>query len=305
MAYYFQGQGVGIPSVVIQGANGDRVNDSGASRCPTALMAQAGGNQNANPTVQALQLPPGVDQARYDRRKSLLDKLNARFLASRPDLMAKAEEKATEDAYSVTSGGQAAKAFDLTGKTLVPAGDNGTAMRLTLAQELLKAGVPYVAMGIGGNDSHTGNFDTIGQNWGQSINKGLTAVAQNLKATGKRVLVTMYGDFGRTPASVNGGSRDGRDHYGSGFSVGILSINQPKFKMTAIGDTGPDGTNQAASGLVDPIEPADLGAFVYRSLGIQIGKPDGSFDVPLNGRNAPPVERINNSDKLLTTFGLV
>jgi hypothetical protein len=160
-------------------------------------------------------------------------------------------------------------------------------------------------MGIGGNDSHGNNMATISQNWGASVNQGLAAVAQNLKASGKRVLVTMYGDFGRTPASVNNGGRDGRDHWGNAFSVALLSINQPKFKMTAIGDTGPDGTNMSTSGLVDPIEPADLGAFVYRSLGIQIGKPDGTFDVPLNGRNAPPVERINNSDMLLNTFGLV
>jgi hypothetical protein len=306
MAYYYAGQGIGIPAVVIDpGLTGQRANDPGASRCPTALQVTAGQNPTGNPTVQALQLPPGVDQARYDRRKSLLDRLNARFLASRPDTMARAMEKATEDAYTVTSGGQAARAFDLTGKPLVNGGTQGTSMRLTLSQELIKAGVPYVAMGIGGNDTHGNNMATIAQNWGRGIGDGLTEVAQNLKATGKRVLVTMYGDFGRTPATVNGGARDGRDHWGNGFSVALLSINQPKFRMTAIGDTGPDGTRMSTSGMTDPIEGADLGAFVYRSLGIQVGKTDGSFDVPLNGRNAPPVDRNNKSDLLMQTFGLV
>jgi hypothetical protein len=306
MAYYFQGQGLGIPSVVINGANQQRVNDAGQSRCPTALMVNAGGTGANNPTVQALMRPAGVDQARYDRRKALLDRLNQRFVASRPDDMAKAMEKATNDAHSVTSAGMAAQAFNLNGKPILPPGANdGTAMRMTLAQELIKAGIPYVAMGIGGNDSHGNNMGTVTQNWGVYINQGLTAMAQNLKATGKRVLVTMCGDFGRTPASVNGGARDGRDHWGGSFSVAMLSINQPKFKMTAIGDTGPDGLRQFSSGLIDPIEPKDLGGFLYRSMGLQIGGADGRFDIPLLARPAPPVDRVNNSQLLMNTFGLV
>jgi hypothetical protein len=289
---------------VINGANGDRVNSAGESRCPTALLVNAGGG--ANPVVQALRRPTGVDQARYDRRKSLLDRLNQRFLASRPDSMARAMEKATDDAFDVTSSGQAAAAFDLTGKPiLAPGGNDGTARRMTLAQELIKAGVPYVAMGIGGNDSHGNNMGTVSRNWGTYINQGLSEMARNLKATGKRVLVTMYGDFGRTPASVNSGSRDGRDHWGGSFSVGLVSINQPKFKMTAIGDTGPEGLLQWNTGLVDPIAPADLGGFVYRSMGIQVGQAGGAFDLPLNARPAPPVDRVNKSQLLMDTFGLV
>jgi hypothetical protein len=298
MAYYFQGQGLGIPAVLINGDLPQRVNNAGQSRCPTALTVNVGANPANNPTVAALQRPAGVDQARYDRRKALLDRLNQRFLASRPDHMARAVEKATEDSYGVTSTGMAAAAFDLTGKPILPpGGGNAVAMRMTLAQELLKAGIPYVAMGIGGNDSHSNNM-------GVHINQGLAALAQNMKATGKRVLVTMYGDFGRTPASVQNGGRDGRDHWGTGFSVGLVSINQPKFKMTAIGETGPNGTLQA-NNMRDPIQPADLGAFLYRSLGLQIGRADGSFDVPLLARPASPVDRINKSDQLLTTFGLV
>src|SRR5690606_3735544 len=98
MAYYFQGQGLGIPAVLIQGANGQRANSAGQSRCPTALQVSVGGA--GNPVVRALQRP--TDQDRYDRRKALLDRLNQRFGASRPDTMVRAMEKATEDAYSVT-----------------------------------------------------------------------------------------------------------------------------------------------------------------------------------------------------------
>lgn len=303
MAYYFQGQGVGIPSVVINGGLGTDANVARDSKCPTALQVDAGQNQNQNPVVQALSRPQGVDQARYDRRRALLDRLNRRYLDSRPDTLARDYERATKDALDVTARGEAARAFDLTGKPLLPARDQGTSRRLTLAQELIKAGVPYVSMGIGGNDSHDNNMQIVQANWGQSIDQGVSAMVQNLKATGKRVLIVMGGEFGRTPNTVANG-RNGRDHWGDGFSWAAISVNQPKFRTSAYGQTGPDGMWRERDGnLVDPVHPRDLGAFVYRSLGFPIGLP--RFDIPLNTRAAPPVDRMNQGNALLSTFGLI
>lgn len=307
MAYYFQGQNIGIPSVVINGNVADGANDNrGNTRVPTALQVDDNGNgAGGNPVVEALQLPPGVDLARYRRRKSLLDKLNQRFLDSRPDIMARAQERATEDAFSVTEQGDAAAAFDLTGKTLLPADSAGVSRRLTLAQELLKAGVSYVTCGIGGNDTHSNNMQQVRRNWGNSFDNGVGTMVQNLKATGKRYLIVAYGDFGRTPNTVANG-RDGRDHWGDAFSVAMISVNQPKFTTNAIGNTGPDGMFRNRDGnLVDGMEPKDLGGFLYRSMGIPIGAPDGRADIPLNGRAAPPVDRNNESSRLMQTFGLV
>ena len=95
----------------------------------------------------------------------------------------------------------------------------------------------------------------------------------------------------------------------------MVSINQPKFKTTAIGDTGPDGAftlnssrrNGQPGQLVDPFEPKDLGGFVYRAMGIPLFAADGRADIPTPlGRNAPPVLRDGNqSTKLMQTFGLV
>lgn len=304
MAYYFQGSGIGIPSVVINGGNGQDVNTARASRCPTALQVNAGNGQGNNPVVQALQLPTGVDPARYTRRKSLLDKLNARFLASRPDDIAKAMERATNDAASVTMKGDAARAFDLTNVPLVPARDNGTAQRLTQAVRLLEAGVPYVSCGIGGNDSHGNNMATIRGNWGQSVDQGVSEIVTRLKASGKRVLIFMGGEFGRTPNTTANG-RDGRDHWGDGFSWAMVAVNQPKFKTTAFGSTGPDGMFRESQGtLIDPVHPKDMGGLVYRALGFQTGV-SVKFDLPLNDRDAPAVDRINNGAKLMQTFGLV
>jgi len=305
MAHYFQGTGLGIPSVVINGSNGREVNDSKSSRVPTALMVGAGGGAGGNPVVRALQRPTGVDQARYDRRKTLLEKLNARYLGQRPDSLAKDYEAATRDAVGITTQGDAARAFDLTGVTLVPGRSNNNRQRLTQASRLIEAGIPYVSCGIGGNDSHSNNMQTIRNNWGMEVDQGVVEVINRIKNSGKRCLVLMGGEFGRTPGGKVPRGVDGRDHWGHSFSWAMVGINQPKFKTTAIGDTGPDGLFRGNNNtLIDPMEPKDVGAFVYRSLGFQVGQ-KVEFDVPLNDRAAPPVDRVNQGSALMTQFGLV
>lgn len=317
MAYYYQGKGIGIPSVVINGANGTMVNSANASRCPTALQVNAGSNQGQNPVVRALTRPAGVDEARYQRRRSLLERLNARFLKDRPDDVAKAYEEASKQAASVTLQGEAARAFDLTGVPRVPARNSGDANRLTQAVRLLEAGVPYVAVGVGGNDSHDNNIEAVQGIWGQTVDQGVVEVVNRLKASGKRVLILLGGEFGRTPGTVRNGrtsgqtianaqlNRNGRDHWGDGFSWAMISVNQPRFKSGAYGDTGPDGTWRERTGdLVDPVHPRDLGGLVYRSLGFPTGI-DVEYDIPMNDRDAPAVDRMNNGTRLMKTFGLV
>ncbi len=305
MAHYFQGMGLGIPSVVINGANGNNPNDAKGARIPTALMVNVNANQGQNPTVQALGMPTGVSANRYASRRRMMEAVNQKSLAL-PDDAVKAYDKAWKDAYDITVKGDAARAFDLTGKPILP-GRNGAPqndlMRLTLAQNLVTAGVPYVACGIGGNDSHGNNRATIARNWGDITDSAVAAMARNLKATGKRVLIVMGGEFGRTPNTTAGG-RDGRDHYPDGFSWAFVSVNQPNFKTTAVGDTGPDGMAQARNNtLKDPIYPKDLGAFIYTNMGFKPGD-SPKTDIPTAVRDAPPVDRVNNSALLLKSFGL-
>ena len=303
MAHFYEGAGLGIPSVVLTGANGDGANVARGSRVPTALSVNPAAS-GQNPVVKALERPAGVDDARYRRRQLVIERMNKRFLKKRTDAVAKAYDKATADAADLTLKGLAPQAFDLTGVPLVTARDNGTAVRLTQACRLVEFGVPYVACGIGGNDTHSNNMATIQGNWGQSVNQGVVEVVNRLKATGKRVLIIMSGEFGRTPASVKDG-RDGRDHWPDGFSTAFLGVNQPKMKTTAIGNTGPDGMWRERDGnLVDPIHPKDIGAFVYRSLGFDVGS-NTTFHIPLSDRDASPVDRVNEGTKLLTAFGLL
>ena len=308
MSFFYQGQqgGLGIPSVIVAGANGDGANDARQSKVPTALRVNAGDGQN--PVVRALRMPGGVDAARYQRRSALRAKFDEIFLRKRQDSVVQAFAQATADATQITVRGEAPQAFDLTGVPLVPARDNGTRQRLTQAARLLEFGVPYVSCAIGGNDSHGNNTSTITGNWGQSIDQGLMEVVDRVKQTGKRVLILIGGEFGRTPQTVapqaDGTRRDGRDHWPDGFSWGLISVNQPAFQTTAIGNTGPDGMWRESQGtLVDPIHPRDLGGFVYKALGFDVGD-NPLFHIPLADRDAAPIDRMNDSDRLLQTFGL-
>jgi hypothetical protein len=306
MAYYFQGQGIGIPSVMISGANGNEANDNKGANVPTALNVQVGSGQGQNPTVQELSLPPNTDLNRYARRSRLQAAVNQNMLNTRPDQVIQDYDAAWKEAYNITVQGQAAQAFNLTGKTILPGGSGANSndlQGLTLAQNLLSAGIPYVAAGIDGNDTHTGNRAGVTMNWGTITDPAVAQMAKNLKATGKRYLIMMFGEFGRTPASVANG-RDGRDHNPDGFSAAFLSINQPAFKTTAVGQTGPDGVfTQKAGTLVDPYYPKDLGAMVYTAMGFLPGN-SPTTDVPTAIRNAPPVDRDNNGAALLKAFGL-
>lgn len=293
MAHYFQDQGLKIPSVLVRGSNGSQANDTKGGAVPTALQVFDQGS-----TVQMLRRPASVDAARYQRRRSLLEAFEGTFQPTRPDAEARSWDRAWKQAYDITQTGTAAQAFDLTGKPLLTGGPNANTnhlRNLTLAQELVKSGIPYVALGIGGNDSHTNNMDAINRVWGSNTDVPLAQMAQNLKQSGKRVLIVMGGEFGRTPNTVapdaNGVRRDGRDHWGSGFSWAMLSINQPAFRQTAVGNTGPDGVWRATSStpLVDPIEPSAFGGMLYRAMGLKIGT-DPAFNIPTTIGSRPPVD---------------
>jgi hypothetical protein len=295
MAYYLKGESsLGIPAVAIDGA----VNDSKGGVIDSALNARVGS------MTPLLTMP--VTAARYDRRQRMRAILNLGMLGRYPDPVVTVSESALNDARNITVAGAAAAAFDLTNKPLLPASDSSFARRITLAQELVKAGVPYVSLHLDGNDSHTLNREAVTNNWGNNADPAIAQLARNIAPTGKRVLVLMGGEFGRTPTpgtdpDANG---NGRDHWRDGFSWGMLSINQPRFRTGAIGNTGPDGVwRQRDNNLVDPVELKDFGAFLYRVMGYDVTS--ATYNIPVNGTMAPPVDPTNRSSVLLSYFGLV
>jgi len=280
MAHYFAGEleRLGLPpSVLVRGANGLGANVARGADVPTAF------------TVADVGAAPGllrrpVPAARAARRRDLLRVFGAGFGRGLPAGGAAASwERALEQAFTVTDRGAAAEAFDLTGVRRLPAGGGAypeVVAGLTLARELVARGVPYVSLGVPFNDSHADNQRLVRRAWAETAAPAVAGLAESLRATGRRVLVLMGGEFGRTPQTVADG-RDGRDHWASGFSWALLSVNQPRFRTGAVGHTGPDGTWTVDSPepLRDPVRPGALGGFVYRALGLPVGE-DPALDVP-------------------------
>jgi hypothetical protein len=201
--------------------------------------------------------------------------------------------------------------------------------QLTLAQQLVLNGMPYVTVAFFGgvaangdsvtNDSHYYNQKCIYDIWHDTTDYALTQLAKNLQASGKRVLILMGGEFGRGPADILS-YPDGRGHYSLAFTWAILSINQPKFITTAVGDTGPDGLNNLygytyngyagynfnAGALVDPIKPGTLGALMYKGMGFNVGT-DTQTNIPAVLGTVPPVDYTYatvDAPKLMGHFGL-
>jgi hypothetical protein len=302
MQHYFSNRAaLGVPSVLVGGNEqplGSHGNDPKGSRLEPALSIAV----NANPT--SFFRPSAAENATRSARRRDLVQLAARRFA-RQDESPAAWRAVMDRADQISSRPAVAAAFDLTGKTPLPGsvgslslpeGDPRTS--LLLAQELIKAGVPYVATAIGGHDTHTKNVGTVESLWGGLIGPAVSQLARNLAASGKRVLIVMGGEFGRSPDSTapnkQGVRRDGRDHWSYAFSWALLSVNQPRFRTTAVGDTGPNGMGHVRPGvavrepLIDPISPSALGGLIYRVMGFPVGD---ATRIPTSQGLATPVDR--------------
>jgi hypothetical protein len=246
--------------------------------------------------IASLQLPEGIDPARYDARRSLLHSLESsadstghnferfRGLANELLLSPKiqnalnlsAEDPKLRDRYGDHLGGQC----------------------VLLARRLVEVGVPVVTVcmaagdlnGASGDmwDTHGNNFNRLKNDLLPPYDRAFSALLDDLadRQMLDETLIVSLTDFGRTP-HINGGA--GRDHYPNCFSViyagGGIKGGQVYGKSDRIGSA--------------PLElgcgPADLHATIFHALGID---PASHIQDPL-GR---PVS-ITDGGRVLPLFG--
>jgi hypothetical protein len=290
------------PAVVLQGAEGLGANEPRGAHVPRAMQISP---ENAFGRENEGTFAASTTQQRADRRAAITDAVNQRALATRPDPTVRAWISSWRDALEVTRQGRAGPAFryveepDLLVRT---SADQGFVRRLSAAARLVEAGVPYVLCGLSGNDTHENNSQGVTAIWQQTVDPAVTAMARRLSAAGKRVLVVLGGEFGRTPLINSTG--DGRDHWADGFSWGFLSINQPRFRTSSYGYTGPTG-ELTGGNLVNPVRPGVLGGVMYRALGIPVGEP--STDLVLSDGRGCPIDRADATTgaiDVMARFGL-
>ena len=220
-----------------------------------------------------LALPPGVNVARANDRAALLaqfDRLQRALDAG--DTMASMDNYSRE-ALSMVLAGKARQAFQIDqepDRVRNFYGRNTLGERALLARRLVEAGVTFVVV-----SGFFGLFDNHGDNviWGglikglkpllPRIDRAVYALVNDLEARGllDSTLILMMGEFGRTPTITATG---GREHYLTCMSMlvagGGLAHGQ------AIGST-----DRTASEIkTGRVTPSDLGATVFRHLGIDL-----------------------------------
>jgi hypothetical protein len=210
---------------------------------------------------------PGVDSLRIGERVALNAQLDRLSRALDSGGTMDAFDHFQRQALEMLSTGAARNAFDLDRES--PAirdryGRNAWGQGALLCRRLVEAGATFVTLNT---DSFSGQWDNHGNLAVQYremlpfYDQMLTALVDDLVARGmyERVLVLVWGEFGRTP-KINAGA--GRDHWGpAGFALvggGGLRGGGVVGSTTAHGETPKDR----------PIWPSDILATVYRVLGI-------------------------------------
>ena len=165
--------------------------------------------------VRDLALPGGIDEARFDRRRSLLASVDAHFRSLEESDALDAMDAFYERAYNMISSPEARAAFDINkedDKIRDGYGKNTAGARLLMARRLVEAGVRFVSVNYGGWDHH-GNIKGAMARQVPDLDKGLATLIRDLDERGllDSTLIMVTSEFGRTP-KIN--PSNGRDHWG-------------------------------------------------------------------------------------------
>jgi hypothetical protein len=217
--------------------------------------------------VDSLTLSPGIDVPRLDKRRELLDELNRQqqHLANVAESRKLTNEQ--ELAFSILTSSKLADAFQLQHEPDTVRdryGRHTTGQSLLLARRLVQAGVPVVQTNIGpvqNWDHHSAIFQTLKGRMLTPLDQGVSALLDDLHSTGllDDTLVIMPGEFGRTPKINN---TAGRDHWGPCFFGLFAGAGVQGGQVIGRSD------DIGAYPVTAKYSPEDLGATVYRTLGV-------------------------------------
>lgn len=170
--------------------------------------------------VRDLNLPGGVDNNRFTRRRSLLDSVNEYFVTKEKSDSLDAVDTFYKQAYDMVSSKASQEAFDLEkedAKIRDAYGRNQAGARMLLSRRLVEAGARFVTLTYGGWDMHD-RIQTGISNSLPAFDQAFSTLISDLNDRGllKSTLVCVCSEFGRTP-KIN--ATAGRDHWPKVFSV--------------------------------------------------------------------------------------
>jgi hypothetical protein len=232
---------------------------------PFSLGAEPAGK---NFSVRDLNLPQGVDAARFGRRQSMLDAVDDHFRSLEKSDALSSMDSFYQHAYSLISSKSAREAFNLSAEpdALMDAyGRNQAGMRMLLARRLAESGVRFVSMTYGGWDHH-GKIAEGFRAQMPAFDKAFAALVQDLdnRKMLSKTLIMVSSEFGRSPKIDP--EAEGRGHWPRCFSV-ILAGGGIKGGIV-YGSSDPVG----AEPVDNPLSVEDFAATVYNRIGIDSNK---------------------------------
>jgi hypothetical protein len=213
--------------------------------------------------VLDLSMQGGVDEARFNRRRSALEAVNDYFAKKEKSDALKALDTFYDRAYSLVSSPQAREAFNIDAES--PGvrdeyGRNQAGQRMLMARRLVAAGVRFVSLTYGGWDMHNAITQSMRQQT-PAFDQAFAALINDLDRSGllNETLVMVSSEFGRTP-KIN--QNAGRDHWPKVFSVVLAGGGIKR------GSIFGSSNSTASEPEEEEIGPADLATTVYHQLGI-------------------------------------
>ncbi|MGJ8694935.1 MAG: DUF1501 domain-containing protein [Verrucomicrobiaceae bacterium] len=213
--------------------------------------------------VRDLNMPRGVDDDRFHRRRSLLETVDHHFKSLEESDALDSMDAFYQHAYKLISSQAAREAFDLKAEKEEMRkryGMNQPGQRMLLARRLVEAGVRFVSLTAGGWDHHDDIKNQINRNL-PTVDQAIAALISDLDERGllDSTLVMVTSEFGRTPKINQTG---GRDHWPGVFSVGLAGGGTHRGLV--------HGSSDALGGEPeeDRVGIEDLATTVYNQLGI-------------------------------------
>ena len=208
-----------------------------------------------------------ADARRLDERRQLLHAMGRHGSLRQASDGMRNLDSFTQRAFELLSSPAGRHAFELARepqRVRDAYGPAPFAQSCLLARRLVEAGVPLVTVYSFGNrdwDTHGNNFATLKNTLLPPTDRGVSALLEDLHERGllDETLVVWMSEMGRTPR-INKGA--GRDHWSFCYSTVLAGGGIRGGQVYGSSD------RTAAYPSTNPVSPADLGATIYHSLGI-------------------------------------
>lgn len=220
-----------------------------------------------------LALPDGLSDSQFEQRLQLLEQFEQNTQTLKPGKEVESFDRYRERAISMLGDGKLNQLFDIhnaDAESQDRYGRNTFGWSLMLARRLVEAGVGYVQVNLGNNetwDTHGNAFPHLKDYLLPPMDRSVSALLDDLEERGllDSTLVVMAGEFGRTPKVFGLPAHyalPGRDHWGAVQSLMLAGCGFDGGKIIGATD------NHGGQPKEDRKSAENLAATMYSALGI-------------------------------------